>query len=164
MKIIKICFICLFFITPGFGTYNNCISATFGIPDYFNLKYTREFGTLSVGITSGANPNLSILIPGLDIGYRVYQYNTISLCMSLITAYWPRMSRVVPDCSCGKGYQTDWLQLAIRPDLGFDIKRVRIRAGAGYDQIVEITRSDSGEDASRFRAFISCNVSIGFLF
>jgi hypothetical protein len=161
----------IFFIivifTATHSEYKNYVAATIGVPDYINLKYTRQFDKWLVGINTGVCP-VSIFIPGISLGYRFVRYSRYSMDATFLTAYWPAMS--FTDFGPMGQYGTriefteDWLHIALRPDCSLDIGRLRISAGFGFDAIFIIKRTPAALEYYKFKPFYSPGLAIGFLF
>jgi len=160
------CIVIVFCISGVKAEYKNCISAVVGVPDYMNLKYSRTIKEkYEITVTTGLTPGFSVIIPGIGIGYRIYKHNNVHLLISAISSYWPGMEFAEPASQNNPNtiYQ-DWLHLAVRPDLVFDLYTFRFAFGLGYDSIFEYLRKNRTIEFAAYQPYYSIAGSIGFLF
>jgi hypothetical protein len=143
---------------PAPAEHPNFIGATAGIPELLGVKYIREFNKTSIGISIGYIPNQAVIFPGLLIGYRLVSSEVVKVDAVFATAYWPQIVITNPPSD------RDILHLALRPEVKFDLHRIRFGIGAGYDQVIEFIQPLMSLHELRLSPFPAFNLDIGYLF
>jgi hypothetical protein len=164
-KIVLLLVVCVNCLFANTTIKKNEIGIVFGVPDMINLKYLHYFNRFYLGLNSGFNPSKTTFIPGIYAGYKALKYNDYFFStIEFIGAYWPKMAWAVS----GGGNSTtttdtDWLNLALRPTIQCDLKRVRLSCSFGIDMKAEIFPNATNESKWR-RTSCMPSFSIGSAF